>query len=1105
MSDDVGQWLGRQGFGAYAAAFAENKIDAEILASLTSDDLREMGIAAIGDRRKLLAAIAARTDGGDAEGKSKSPAPSAEAERRILTVMFCDMVGSTALSQRLDPEDLREIMGHYQDTVAGAVTRHGGHVAKYLGDGVLAYFGWPRAHEDQAGNAVRAGLDAVVAVGRLTGEDGHALAARVGIATGQVVVGDLIGEDGRDNEAVVGETPNLAARLQAAAKPGHVVIGAATRRLVGNAFNLEALGQQDLKGFVGGVSLWRAIGERPTDSRFDASHGELLTPFVGREHELALLLDRWEMAQGGNGQVVALSGEAGIGKSRVVRALQEEIADKPHFQLRYQCSPQHTNSAFYPIIHRLERAAGFVSNDDNESRLDKLEDLLRLAVQDIATVGPIFSALLSLKGEARYGSFDMTAQQRRERTIEALADQVRTLALQRPVLFVLEDAHWIDPSTRELLDHIARNITDAAVLILTTYRHEATAPISSAVPTTTVTLNRLSHAQGAEIIQAAGGDSLPKDVMDRIVARTDGVPLYVEELTRLVAEAGQEASTADIPETLQASLMARLDRLGEAKELVQIGAVIGREFGHSLLAAVTGRSEQELATLLETVVHSDLVFRRATPPDAVYTFKHALVQDAAYQSLLRRTRQTYHQQVAEVFERRFPETAASQPELVAHHYAEAALPGRSIEFWYKAGEQAIHRSANPEAIAHLTRGRAYLADEPHAQERDSKELAFCLALGPALMSTKGLASPEAEQVYLRARELCRTGQHSAQSFSATWGLWLVNQQRGELNEAQRLTDEVLSIANQQQDNTHQLLQAHHAAWTTQLFAGNIAASHRHVVEGGALYEMDKHRNHAFIYGGHDPGVCAKTTASEALSLLGYVAQAVDSASAAVTQAERLAHPFSLAMARYFMGQVHQYRNEPALVERHAREAVIMCEEHGFESFRAQSSVLLGWAIAAQGDRADGIPRIRDGLDAWAATGTGMRRPYFLALLADALLAAGSIDDGLAAVDEAEALIESSGECRWQAETLRLKGMLRLEHGANADAVATHFRDAIAVARRQESKLLELRAATSLARLTLDHAKPEDARDLLAPVLDWFTEGFDAPDLRAAKAFLDGLR
>ena len=1115
---DVGVWLQNLGLERYTDAFRENEVDAGTLSTLTNEDLKDLGISLVGHRRRILDAIATLNDGqapasvsstapdleDDKSSAEGAPAKAPDAERRQLTVMFVDLVGSTVLSGRLDPEDMREVLKRYQDAVAGAVTRYGGHIAKYLGDGVLTYFGWPQAYEDQAERAVRAGLDAVSAVAKLTLDNSHTLAARVGIATGLVVVGDLVGETGRETEAVTGQTPNLAARLQGLAEQGQVVIGAHTRRLIGAVFELESLGEHDLKGFSEPVSVWRVVGDDSEESRFEATRGTMLAPIIGRQHELGLLLERWTLAKEGEGQVVELCGEAGIGKSRIVWALLDSIAEEPQFRLRYQCSPHHTSSAYFPIIRRLERASGFTSTDTADDRLDKLEKLLRMSGPDIEADAPWFAVLLSLPGDERYGKLDLTPQLRRESITKALMDQVLALALLRPVLFVVEDAHWIDPTTREYLEQLAAGIADASVLILIVHRQQEAQSFAALSYLTSVTLNRLSRAQGKKIIQAAGGANFSDEIIDQIVARADGVPLYMEELTRSVAEAEGEASVADIPETLQDSLMARLDRLGKAKEIVQIGAVIGRDFGHVLMVTMVNRSEKEVTDALDLMVSSELVSRRGVPPDATYTFKHTLLQEAAYQSLLKRIRQDLHRQVAESLESQFPELTQTQPEVLAHHYTEAGLVEKSVPCWYMAGQQAIERSANLEAIAHLTKARELLAKQPASAERDAQELDYCLALGPALMAIKGLAAPEAEEVYLLAQKLCQSVDQTALSFQAAWGLWLVYQQRGQINLAQSATDEVLSLAERDGENVDHLLQAHHAAWTTQLFVGNISASRTHTVEGDALYDIEKHRTHAFTYGGHDPGVCAKTTASEALCLLGYCDQAVQNAVGGVALAEKLSHPFSLAMARYFVAQAHQYRLEVDLVRSHAQGAITMCESHGFESFHAQALVLLGWATAAGGESESGIAQIHEGLAAWQATGTGMRRPYFLTLLADALLRAEQAEEGLTIIAEAETLIERSGETRGHAETVRLKGALMDRAGAAKEDIEIIYQRALDIARGQETRCLQLRAATSLGRLWHERGKTSKARELIGPLYAWFTEGFNTSDLKNAKELLDEL-
>ena len=1108
--NDVAEWLASLDLAQYSDTFLQNDVNAGILPLLTADDLKDIGVSSVGHRRKLLEAILALS--GEKPGdvteptllESPSPKPLVDAEHRQIAIIFCDLVGSTALSQSLDAEELRDTMRAYQDAVTGAIARYEGHIAKYMGDGVLAYFGWPIAYEDQADRAVRAGLDAVLAVSQLTLNNGQKLSARVGIATGQVVVGDLIGETGHDSAAVTGETPNLAARLQGVAEEHQVVIDANTRRLIGTAFKLKDIGKHDLKGFSELVSVTRVVGEDSVESRFDVTRASTLAPMVGREHELGLLLERWDLAKGGEGQIVELSGEAGIGKSRITRALFESIDAKSRFLLRYQCSPHHTNSAYYPIIQQLERAAKFTSSDEVETRLDKMESLLRLSAQDLKVTAPLFASLLSLSGEKRYGQLELTPEQLREKISDALMDQVLGLARNRPILFVVEDAHWIDPTTLAFLEQLASSIDDIPILVLITYREGKSQPMVSASQLTSITLNRLSRAQGRNIIAETGGKTIPPDVVDQIIARSDGVPLYIEELTRAVAETGREARKVDIPDTLQASLTARLDRLGDVREILQIGAIVGRDFGQDLLSALVDWPEEKLERSLERMVDSELVFRHGRPPDVTYTFKHALVQDAAYQSLLKQTRQKLHLKVAELLESQFIEIAHNQPELLGRHYTEAGLSERSIKYWFKAGQKAIKHSANIEAIAHLTRGRMILAEQSENMDLNKQDLDFCLALGPALMSIKGLASPEAEQVYIRARRLCEHSNDSALSFQATWGLWLVYQQRGQIDLAQSVSDEVLSLAEQQRKNVDHNLQAHHAAWTTQLFVGKISESLAHTLQGDALYDIERHKNHAFTYGGHDPGVCAKTTASEALCLLGHVDQAVQNAEQGVSLAKQLSHPFSLAMAQYFVAQVYQYRQEAKFVRSFAQETISLCDSHGFESFKAQATVLMGWATAVEGESEIGIQQIRDGLVAWQSTGTGMRRPYFLALLADALLRDNQITAALKTVEEAEALIEQSSETRWLAETIRLKGVLMDRTGAEVKNIERTYQYAMEIASGQDALWLQIRVAISLGRYWNNNGKESEAYNLLNPLYVWFTEGFETPDLKDAKLLLDAM-
>jgi class 3 adenylate cyclase/tetratricopeptide (TPR) repeat protein len=747
---DIVVWLRSLGLGKYEAAFRENEIDETVLPGLTAEDLKELGVAALGHRRKLLDAIAALR--ADASGKAASAdvatasnapsaAPEDRAERRQVTVMFSDLVGSTALSARMDPEDLREIISAYQKCVAETVQRFGGFVAKYMGDGVLIYFGYPQAHEDDAERAVRAGLELVAAVGALKT---HApLQTRMGIATGLVVVGDLIGSGASQEQAIVGETPNLAARLQGVAEPNNVVVAESTRKLVGNLFELEDLGARDLKGISGPVKAWAALRPSSSESRFDALHAGGLTELVGREEELDLLQRRWATAKTGRGQVVLLSGEPGIGKSRLTAALLERIAAEPHTRLRYFCSPQHTDSALYPIISQMERAAGFVHDDKAKPKLDKLDALLAQSFtppQDAA----LLAEMLSLPNDGRYPVLERAPQELRQKTLEALTAHMEALSRSSPILMIFEDVHWIDPTSLESLGRTVDRLRRLGVLLIATYRPEFEPPWIGRSYITALSLNRLDEREmGAIIDRVAGNKSLPESVRQDIIKRTDGIPLFVEEMTKALLEAESEvdarktaaavpSSGITVPPSLHSSLMARLDRLGPAKEMAQIGAVIGREFSHALLAAVAHKDENALRSGLDTLTSSGLLFRQGVPPSMTYLFKHALVRDAAYGTLLREPRRVLHARIAETLESQFAEIADNQPELLARHYTEAELIEKAAGLWGKAGQRSLARAALLEGKELLKRALDQIAILPATLALRREEIKLRVAFGNAL-------------------------------------------------------------------------------------------------------------------------------------------------------------------------------------------------------------------------------------------------------------------------------------------------------------------------------------------------------------------------------------
>lgn len=1118
MADGVRDWLDGIGLAEYHDAFVENAIDWTLLPHLTNEDLKDLGVAKLGDRKKLLLAVeklAAATDNAHptVTGPGDAPAAPSEAERRQLTVMFVDLVDSTAMSTKLDPEELREMMRRYQDAVAGAASRYAGYIAKYLGDGVLAYFGWPQAYEDQAERAVRAGLDAVAAVQDLKMDNGMPLRSRVGIATGQVVIGDLVGEAGRDLGAVTGETPNLAARLQEAAGADQVVVGAATRDLLGHAFVLEDMGPVALKGFADPRPAWRVAGVRDVADRFEAVRTGRLTAFIGREEEVGLLRRRWTQAKQGEGQVVLLSGDAGIGKSRLTRTLMERVADDPHTRLRYQCSPYHVNSALHPFIAQLERAAQFNSDDDAEARLNKLETLLRQAVEDVDDQLRLFAALLSLTPEVDMAERD--PQRLKGRTFEAMMAQLSGLAAREPVFFLFEDAHWADPTSLELLQLMVDQVQDAPILAIVTGRPEFQPAWPGHAHITRLTLNRLDRRQGAAIVaDLTGGRSLPSAVFDEIVAKTDGVPLFVEELTKtvlesdLLIEAGNRYELSGplpplaIPSTLQDSLMARLDRHAPVKEVAQIGAAIGREFGRQLLAAVAPHDGAQLAEALERLIETGVIFRRGAGQTARYIFKHAMIQDTAYASLLKSRRQTLHQRIAAAIEAMAPELVDTEPEILAHHLTEAGLAKRAAFYWGRASHRAFERAADAEALAHADKGLALLEGLPESDDRAQMEIEFRTVMGVVHIHLTGGTSEESETNYLRLRALCEQADDVRGLSEALWGLWYNRNHNGSFKSAETLSAELLELARKHDDGD-MVLQAHHSGWTTALVQGDLQGALRHTRQGRKIYDVDRHGWHAVRFGGHDPGLCALSSQARTEWLLGFPDQALNTADDARRLAESVSHPFSRGHANGLISPIYVMAGRIDRAVEAAAAARAVADEFGYKRAPWHTFAILAdaWAASERGDWRQAMNLARS---AHQDTVRSNNRSYLLSLMSVFFLQGNQPEHGREAVDEALVLASNTGEHWWTPELHRLDGeILRLENKDDA-AIEAAFQAALDLAREQASRSLELRAAMSLARHFQECGRRDDALELLKPIYGWFTEGFDTQDLIAAKMLIDEL-
>jgi class 3 adenylate cyclase/predicted ATPase len=1112
---NIAAWLQSLGLERYEPLFRDNEIDWEVLPKLTSEDLKEIGVVAIGHRRKLLDAIAAFGAAVPVAAVTAAtpdaPAP-ADAERRQLTVMFCDLVGSTSLSSRLDPEDLREVIAAYHHAVAEIVAGFDGFVAKYMGDGILVYFGYPRAHEDDAERAVRAGLSSIDAVGRLDVKSVK-LQARGGIATGLVVVGDLIGEGSAQEQSVVGETPNLAARLQALATPASLVIAASTRQQVGGLFDLEDLGPQQLAGFAEPQRAWRVLGESGEISRFEALRsGE--TPLVGREEEIELLIRRWRQAKRGEGRAVLISGEPGIGKSRLTAELSQRIESEPHTRLRYFCSPYHQDSALYPFIVQFERAAGFARDDTVAEKLGKLRELLTAGARGDSEI-ELLAELLSLPSSA--ADLNLSPQRKRQKLFEALLHQLEFLARSRPVLMLFEDAHWIDPSSREFLDQIFDRVPGLHVLLVVTFRPEFQHAWSGQPHVSTLALNRLGEGDGAALVERLAGNSgLSHEIIEEIVERADGVPLFVEELTKAVLEGAHRDNRATavlgtsplpnlaVPATLHASLIARLDRLGPvAKEVAQIGAVVGREFSYELIQPVAQRPVRDLETALDRLTNAGLLFCRGVPPHSSYLFKHALVQDAAYATLLRARRQQLHAAIAAALEREFPEIVIAQPELLAHHCTEAGLTQQAIDNWRRAGERAVEGSANLEAIAHLTRGLEILGNLPEGPQREEKELEFRVAsLGPLFAARFG--SAEGEHAASRALELSRrVGGDLRSLFRALYGLTMTYSVRGKIHIGRETAEQLLVVGERLHD-PEPLGYAHHAMGNTLLWFGELGAARIHLEKGIALYQPEWSRSLAFYFGFNCASNC-HFFLGRVLWHLGYPDRALACAEQAVAIAAGVSHPISRAGALSWAAALHQLRGEAERAREVAETDLALTTEEVIPFFRAQAIVLRGWALVEQGQCEEGIAQLGEGLVAYRATGAELECSHWLALLAEAYRDTGQPEEGLRLIAEALDHVAQTGIVYYEAELHRLDAELRLRlDPPDEQRAEAGFRRALETAGRQQAKSWELRAATSLAGLWGKQGRQTEARELLAPVYGWFTEGFDTADLIKAKALLDEL-
>jgi class 3 adenylate cyclase/predicted ATPase len=1111
----VADWLKKLGMTEYTERFAENKIDISVLPDLTEQHLKDLGVA-LGHRLKMLRAIrelGAVAATAPVTPTATEPTRQDDAERRQLTVMFCDLVGSTALSTRLDPEDLRSVIGAYHQCVAETVAPFDGFVAKYMGDGVLIYFGYPHAHEDDAERAVRAGLALIEAVGKLRVQE--PLQARIGAATGLVVVGDLVGSGEAQERGVVGETPNLAARLQALAEPGTLMIASSTRRLTGELFEYHDLGAVALKGFAKDVSAWQVLGASTAESRFEALRATT-TPLIGRDEEIDLLMRRWGQAKQGEGRVVLISGEPGIGKSRIAQTVAERISAEPHTRLRYFCSLHHQDSALYPSIAQLERAAGFRREDTADERLAKLEAVLARATHDLSETVTLLSDLLSIPTGDRYPPLNLTPQKRKEKTLHAQLAQVEGLAGQQPVLMVWEDVHWSDPTTRESLDLLIDRVATLRVLVVITFRPEFAPPWIGRPHVTMLNLNRLPPRQRAEMIaHVAGGRALPKEIVEQIVDRTDGVPLFIEELTKSVIESGVVAEAGDhyqvtwpltpltIPTSLQASLLARLDRLAPVRQVAQIAAALGRQFSHELISAAAGMPQEQLDHALEQLVTAELMLRRGIPPDAEYTFKHALVQDAAYSTLLKARRQQIHGKIVITLEQKFPDVVAAQPALLAQHCTDAGLAQKAIGYWLNAGRKSVSRSAVAEAVSQLRRGLELVPALPVTPERQRLELELQSALGGALVASRGIAAPETGSAYARARVLCEQLGDSVTLIPVLSGQISHHFGRAEYALAQRTAEDLLRLAQSRGDTASELVGSRSMGLNLHLL-GKFRAAARSFERVLQLYAPNEHGALTAV-AAYDMRALALTYLSVDLFILGHTDEALSRGEEAMAWSRQLNHPHTLGYAISLGAMVHLLRRENEKAEALTEEVLALAAAQNLPVWLPSANVLRGYLRVARGDT-EALAFARQGIAAKNAQGSVLNQPFFLSLLAASCERAGKAEEALSLLAEAFAIAERTGERWFEAELYRLRGDWLLVHCSGMEAEAeTCLHRALALARQQAAIMWELRAAVSLARFWSGRGRLGEASDLLVPLCDAFARTQPIPDIEAARALLIELR
>ena len=1114
---DVSAWLHHLGLGKYAKAFEDNEIEFDFLPYVTESMLEQIGVR-VGPRAKLLAAISelGSPPAGQLGAKGRSAIEPRPAERRQITVMFCDLVDSTKLASGLDPEDFKAIMHAYQRACGAVVERYGGHVSQYHGDGLEVYFGYPVAHEDDAERAVRAGLAVIEAVTAIAGS--QPLSVRVGISTGIVVISETGSGDPSIPSSAVGDTPHIAARLQTVAAPNSVVIAEVTRRLISVRFDQEALGPQNLKGIAEPIHAFRVRQIYEDSSRFQAGRAAALTPLVGRRTELALLQQRWRDAKGGEGQVLYVCGVPGIGKSRIVHELDHWIGKQSHFSLKFQCSPHHMQSALFPVIQQMKRLGQLADNDSDPVKLDKIEKLLAKATKQVDEVMPLVAEMISIPSESRYGPLGLTAVQKKAHTLFVLVDLLLGLSDRRPVLCLLEDAQWIDPSTQELLDLVVGRAEKARILVVVTHRPEYHVRLGVYGNVSGLTLSRLARREVVEMAQLAlRKQSVSTAVMNRIVDESDSIPLFVEELARGALESGgakergannqrmEPSASWLVPASLRDSLVARLDRAPQGRSVAQMAAVIGREFSYDMLLLVSKLSSSVLDSTLVHLQQSEIVQRIDHGSSARYAFKHALVRDAAYESLLRSTRREVHARVAAILENERPEIVTDEPELLAYHYSLAGNAEFAVIYWSHGAQRARNRSANFQAIVQFQKALEYLSLLPETPERLSKELEIQLSLGVCYIAARGYSADDTRNSFERARILSEELDEPRKEIQAMFGLWGHSWGRAQHDRAIELGETLLAKAEQLNDPIA-LTVAHRVLGSTLFTLGDFVRAREHLERAVALKHVaTADWRSLFLSYAVDPRIAAQLILAWDIWNLGYPEQAHRYVMEALGQALKQADAYTLAFAHYVTCAVQSLRGEFQDSLAHADRSVALSREHHIDLYALYSQFGRGYALAKTGQKERAMAEIQEGIEEVRRSNLGHMRGFLRGWLVTTEVEIEDPETALSTIDDALKHVDDVTGRAWEAELRRLRGDILLVVSANAaDEAERSYNDAIAVAQSQCARSLELRAAISLARLLRSQGRNAEARERLAPIYGWFNEGFDTLDLKQAKALLGEL-